>query len=168
MSESEVTLRVARLPRRVAGMGVDIVCAAVPVWVMLRTDMLSRAAFNPEPGWFYSEWLLKLWLDRPPVLTAPILWWLIFALVWQLAWELTWGRTPGAWCVGVAPKDLRTGERITRIQALGRSLGGVCNMVTLGLGYALCFIFREGRGLHEVISWSVTARTPRRASQEAR
>jgi hypothetical protein len=158
MSDEAALLRVARLPRRLLGMSVDVTCAMVPVIVMLRADVLSRAAFNPEPGWFYSEWLLRLWLDHPPVITAPLLWWGIFALIWQLVWELALGRTPGAWLAGVSALDVRTGDRIAWWQACVRVVGSGLNLGTLGLGYALCFISREGRALHELISLSVTAR----------
>ena len=148
----------ARLPRRLFGLAVDLGSMAVPVLAMLTTGVLSRKAFTPEPGWFYSEWLLRLWLDHPPYLLAPLLWWMIFSLGWQLAWELTLGKTPGAALARVKPVDRRNGLKISKLQAVLRSSGACLNLLTLGLGYALCFIFRDGVALHELLSHTITAR----------
>lgn len=151
-------LEPARLFRRLPGLIVDLGISLLPVVAMLSTGVLSRKAFSPEPGWFYSEWLLKLWLDHPPYLIAPVLWWIIFALLWQLLWELSLGRTPGALLVGIAPKDRGSGLKISKLQAILRSIGALLNLLSLGLGYALCFIFRDGTALHEILSHTVTAR----------
>lgn len=167
-THSDITLiRPARLPRRLLGLSIDVLCCALPVWLLLVTDTLSRKAFNPEPGWFYSEWLLKLWLDHPPYILAPILWWIIFALIWQLLWEATLGKTPGAMLVRIQPVSATTGKKITLLQAALRSIGALLNILSLGLGYALCFIFMDGIALHEVISRSVTAVKPRQKHTSA-
>lgn len=163
MDSTQAThLEPARLPRRLLGLALDVGLMALPVCAMLLTGTLSRKALSPEPGWFYSEWLLKLWLDHPPYIVAPILWWIIFSLVWQLGWELSLGRTPGAMLAGVSPRDRRNGHPISKIQALLRTLGACLNLLTLGLGYALCFIFRDGTALHELLSHTVTARHKKR------
>ena len=149
----------ARLGRRALGLGVDATASALGVAALFGSGALSAEAFEPKAGWFLSEWWLKLWLDRPGALTAPLWWAAILALTWQLFWELTAKRTPGAMAAGITIWDRQSGEPISGAQAGLRALGAALNVATFGLGYALCFITLEGRALHELISGSVTGRS---------
>lgn len=153
--------RAARLPRRALATLVDLGFGALPVALALWTSTLDPRALSTPPGWFWSEWLLSLWLDRPGTLTAPILWWGIFTLLWQGGWELFTGRSPGARLLGLELRSMRDGERARPWQVMLRLMGIGLEVLTLGLGYALVFITREGRSLHELISHTVVTRASR-------
>jgi uncharacterized RDD family membrane protein YckC len=68
------------------------------------------------------------------------------------------GRTVGKWATGLRV-ERRDGEPLSFGRALLRqTLGYLASLVTLGLGFLLAALSREGRALHDVIAGTVVVR----------
>ena len=90
---------------RLTALGIDMLCCLVPILLALMFGILDDAALETPPGWFRSEWLIKLWLDRPGALTAAPLWFMILLGLWCAGWQIATAQTPGALFVGITLVD---------------------------------------------------------------
>lgn len=150
-------MKTASFWRRALALLVDAATGLGAIGLAFATGLLDDRMLFPEPGWFWTEWWLKFWLDDPDVFYRPVVWWLALTLAWTLAWELASGRTPGDRLLGVevvdADGDLPHPGRIAL-----RGLGMTLNVATLGLGWLWALVAPSRRALHDVISGTYVVR----------
>lgn len=148
---TSATLAPASGLARLTALGVDLCCTLAPVLLALYVGWLNDAALSTPPGWFRSEWLLKLWLDSPGLLTAPPLWWVILSAAWFTGWQVAVRATPGALFMGLAIVD-RHGLPPSRMRLLARALLSSLNVLTLGLGWMWIWPSRHKRTLPDILA----------------
>jgi uncharacterized RDD family membrane protein YckC len=136
---------------RLTALGIDMICCLVPILLALMFGWLDNSALETPPGWFRSEWLLKLWLDTPGAITAAPLWFLILLAIWCAGWQIATARTPGAMFMGITLVD-RHGVAPTRQRLAARSALMLLIPSSLGLGYLWIWPSRERRAWHDILS----------------
>jgi len=136
---------------RLTALGIDMICCLVPLLLALMFGWLDNSALETPPGWFRSEWLLKLWLDTPGAITAAPLWFLILLAIWCAGWQIATARTPGAMFMGITLVD-RHGVAPTRQRLAARSALMLLIPSSLGLGYLWIWPSRERRAWHDILS----------------
>ena len=146
-----MTLRTVGLVRRGLSVAVDASTALLAVVAGFAFELFDASIFSPEPGWFWTEWLLKFWLDDPSQLFRPAVWWVGITISWVVGWELASGRTPGDRLLGIRVVDSE-GEVPHPVRVGLRALGIVLNTASFGLGWLLGFVTPGRRALHDVIS----------------
>lgn len=147
----------APLTRRFVATSLDLVVPlAIGVGVAV---VIARFSYTPPPGWFWSEWLLKIWLDYPAQLIVPVATAGASLLIWQAVWESLWSRTPGGALLGLEVVD-PWGHPIDWPRALRRLAGGLLSFATLGLGWMWAWVDPEGRSLPDRLAgtWVVRER----------
>lgn len=145
------------LLRRAPALLIDAVPAAFLTALLFAVGALDARILRPEPGWFWTEWLLKFWLDDRGSLLAPLAVFALASIIWTTLWEVVASRTPGSRVVGLRVVD-REGFDISTAQALLRGLGSLVNLATLGLGYLWVFVSRYRRGWHDLMAGSYVVR----------
>ncbi len=144
----------AGLWRRLPALVIDAVPAMVAVALGFGLGLFDGRIFRPPHGWFWSEWLLKYWLDQRATLVVPIGCFFGVAIVWTALWEARTGRSLGGRLVGLLVVD-RSAFTIGPTRALLRALGAVVNVCTLGLGYGWVLVSSYRRGWHDYIAGTV-------------
>ncbi len=144
----------APLYRRGLAAGLDAVPA---IGVAFAAGLVvQHSSYIPPPKWFWSEWWLKLWLDHPNQIIVPIVTLVLTWLIWNLMWEGFTSRTLGGRVAQLSVID-RRGIPIGWAGAVRRMVGGILNVLTLGLGAAWSAIDPDGRALHDYVggTWVV-------------
>lgn len=149
-------MRAASLWRRALAVGIDSGTALVAIAVGFLFGAFDASVFRPEPGWFWTEWALRYWLDAPHTYVRPIAAWLVLSASWVLGWELVSGRTPGDRLLRLEVVD-RDGDPPHPARIGLRALGVAVNIATLGLGWLWAFVSPSRRALHDVISGTTVA-----------
>jgi uncharacterized RDD family membrane protein YckC len=76
---------------------------------------------------------------------------LLLAVVYFVVMESVFGASGGKWLMGIKVVG-GTGARATVGQAVGRNLGKLVTLTTLGLGFLLTAVTRQRRALHDIMS----------------
>jgi uncharacterized RDD family membrane protein YckC len=125
--------------------------------MLYATGIFDAAVFDPPEGWFWSEWLLKYWLDDPTVLLLPPAGFFILAILTCAGAESVLGRSFGGRLLGLRVLD-KDGFEVGGGRVVLRAVGSVLNVATLGLGYLWILTSRYKRGFHDLISGTVVVR----------
>ncbi len=145
------------LARRSIAVVVDAMAALALIWLGFALGLLDPVIFRPEPGWFWTEWWLKHWLDAPTLFTRPIVAWIAVGLAWTVGWELAAHRTPGDRVAGIEVVDIDEDTPHPGRTAL-RALGLLITVASLGLGWLICFVTPSRRALHDIVSGTYVVR----------
>lgn len=112
--------------------------------------LISLAPFRPPADWFWTEWLLRAWLDEPLRVLAPLLVIIVSSTILETiaVWfsadpTLRWLNLEIVDCDGFAPAWW---------QYLLRFLGTLLSWASLGLGFAWAWVSRHGRSLEDLVS----------------
>ena len=147
----------AGLIRRLMAAGVDTLFLASFMAGALALRLVDIVAYRPRESWFWTEWLLKSWLDSPWLVVKP---WLIFFLASTLAHTLLefLHLSPGNRLLGLEVID-KNGNKPSAVQFFLRWIGLQLSILNLGLGYLWIFASRHRRSLHDILSGTAIART---------
>lgn len=146
-----VEVRTAGLLRRGCAGLVDLAFALGLVAVLLMLEVLDPTFLRPPPDWFWTEWLLKHWLDSPDELLRPLAALLAIGISWTAAWEGVTGRTPGDRLLGLVVVA-RDGHDMVWWQAPLRAIGQLLEVGSVGLGWAWGFVSPTRRTVADYIS----------------
>jgi uncharacterized RDD family membrane protein YckC len=142
--------RVAPFWARACGALLEGVVAGGVVALMMAIGALPSKALFPGAGWFWTDWIIRLWLDSPEDLVVPLVSFCVFATAQNLIFE-RFDAGPGAWFLKLRVVDSR-GRPPSWPQLLIRSLGVLLNFATAGLGFLWMAISRHRRGLPDLLS----------------
>jgi uncharacterized RDD family membrane protein YckC len=151
------TYQPAGLLRRLPAAAVDALPALALVWVLYAIGVFDSAVLRPPEDWFWTEWLLKFWLDDPTVLVLPPATLIALGIMTSATAEGIWGCSLGGRVLGLRVVD-KDGFDISGGRVTLRMLGSIANVATLGLGYLWIAVSRYRRGLHDLISGTVVIR----------
>lgn len=147
-------LETAGLMRRLPAIAVDVLPALLLVWVFYAVGIFDSAIFRPPDDWFWTEWLLKYWLDNPSVIVLPAATIVGMGILTSATAEAINGRSLGGRLLGLRVID-KKGFEVGTGRIAVRALGSILNVGTLGLGYLWVFVSRYRRGLHDFIAGTV-------------
>lgn len=112
--------------------------------------VIDTTPLQPPNDWFWSEWLLKCWLDAPEMIIGPSVG--LFALT-TLGWTL--GEWIG-WSLGMRIMKLQvtdvSGATPSPLQFLLRWVGWWLTLCLLGFGHAWGFVSPTRRTLVDYLS----------------
>jgi len=146
-------LRFAGLTRRTIALGLDALFPAIAIMLGWATGVFDVRVFAAPMGWFYTDWLLDLWLDDPAIFTAPALWWVTLTATWIVGFTLAIGRSPASMILGMKIVDSE-GDDASRLRLAARALATAVTVASLGLGWLWIVASREGRAWHDLLSGS--------------
>ena len=141
----------AGLIRRVPALIIDTLPALGVVTICYATGLFDAAVFSPEEGWFWTEWLLRYWLDSPWVLISPVATLLGLAMLTSAGLEAAWSTSLGGRVLGLRVVDEDAFD-ISAGRAAGRFLAALINVASLGLGYLWIVVSRYRRGWHDILT----------------
>lgn len=150
--------RTSGLLRRGLALAIDALFAAMVLGLGYATGLLDSAPFRPDPGWFWTEWWLRIWLDDTSVFVVPAMAFFVLVWLWTLGWEFAASRTPGDRLLQIEVVD-SDGMRPAWYRLLIRGLAVWVNIATLGLGWLLGFVSPSRRAFHDLVSGTWVVRT---------
>mgnify|MGYP006299115717 CR=1 FL=1 len=143
----------AGLLRRLPAIVIDSLPAVLITAAGYALGVFDASVFQPKQGWFWTEWLLRFWLDSPWVLLSPALTIVLLAMITSAGFEALWSTSLGGRLLGLRVVDDRDFD-ITPARAGLRLLAALVNVATLGLGYLWMFVSRYRRGWHDLLTGS--------------
>ena len=143
-------MKTAGFLRRSLAALIDLPAAVALTALLGVTGVIDATPMSPPNDWFWTEWLLKSWLDAPSLVLTPIavcigLATLIFAVGDSQKWSL------GNRLMKVRVVDA-DGARPTLAQFLLRWIGWCLSLATLGLGHLLGLVSPSRRTLADYLS----------------
>ena len=109
----------------------------------------------------FSTLLARLFSARSSADAALTTGWfvaVVFAVLDLIVLPVFTGRTVGKWATGLRVEG-RDGERLSFARSLVRhTVGYLASLLTLGMGFLLAALSREGRALHDLIAGTVVVR----------
>lgn len=129
-----------------------LLCAAV----MVALGVLPDDAVRVPPDWFWTDWLVQLWIERATAIVVPTLWAALLGTASTTAFEWA-GLGPSRW-LGLEVVDADGRQPSTWRFGL-RWIGACINVATFGLGWAWALVSRHGRGWHDIVSGTAVYHT---------
>ncbi len=133
------------------------------VALLIGVGALPSKAFAADAGWFWTDWLIRLWLDSPEDLAVPLVSFCVIAAVLNLIFE-RFDAGPSAWLLKLRVVDSR-GRPPSWPQLFVRSIGVLLNFATAGLGFVWMVISRHRRGLPDLLSGTCVTKGQGASSQ---
>lgn len=154
---SRKPLHSAGLRYRAPALLIDALIALPLIALGYAFGIFDARLFRVPADWFWSEWLLKFWLDERGVILAPLLsWWLLSVAITSVC-EARFSRSFGGRVLRLVVTD-RAGFKIGPSLAIRRAVGAVLNSLGLGLGYLWILVSSTRRGWHDILSATVVLR----------
>lgn len=129
--------------RRPFGFAVDFLIAAILIWTLMLVGVLPNEALSRDVGWFWVDWLIKIWLDSPSALGLPFV-----ALSATTTLTLTFLKRFdagfSAWVPGLHVVDADR-DRPGTLRTILRFLGQLPCFGSLGLGLLWALVSRHQR-----------------------
>lgn|GEM_PF-3351019 len=154
---SRTPLQSAGLRYRAPALLIDALVALPFVALGYACGIFETRLFKLPADWFWSEWLLRFWLDERRVILWPLLGWWLLSIAIASVCEARYSRSFGGRILGLVVTDT-SGFKIGPHLAIRRALGAVLNGLGLGLGYLWILVSSTRRGWHDVVSATIVLR----------
>ena len=126
------------------------------VVVLIGVGALPSRVFAVEAGWFWTDWLILLWLDSPGDLLVPGVAFCVIGTVLNVLFE-RFDFGPSAWLLKLRVVDSR-GRPASWPQLFARALGVILNFMTVGFGFLWMLVSRHHRALPDLLSGTCVTR----------
>ena len=133
----------AGFARRVFAVLID--CALIVIALAITATVLSQV-MEPAADMMSAQ--------RRASWASIVVWWLYYALLESSPWQAT----PGKMVVGARVTNL-AGERISFLQATGRTFGKLLSAIILGIGFIMVAFNPRKQALHDVMAGTLVIKT---------
>lgn len=147
----------AGLRYRLPALAIDVLAGFPLVAFGYWVGVFDTRIFRVPAGWFWSEWLLKFWLDERRVIVLPLLGWVLLSVVISSVSEALAARSFGGRIIGLVVIE-KSGIKIGPLLAFWRAWGALLNALALGLGYLWILVSSNRRGWHDAVSATYVVR----------